>query len=228
MISKFQDFINEDTSSTGGSSISGSVPSSGGVALANTSISGMGPVQSSQPSSFPGALNGTNWINGGGESGSGDITVPYNPSGANRMFQKIPSPMGKNHGAKTGKKSREKKLDLKNLRDMLKNRPKSGGGKIMNFDNFAKKDITTKVTKVEESIEGKNESLFSKKQKDDKLENINGRISNAAYSLRTFGTMTKPAAFINGAKWAVHNLSNEEIKYLKENGGKDDFSFFGF
>ncbi len=156
MISKFQDFINEDTSATGGSSISGSVPSSGGVALANASISGMGPVQSSQPSSFPGALNGANWINGGGESGSGDISVPYNPSGSNRMFQKIPSPMGKNHGAKTGKKSREKKLDLKSLRDVLKNRPKSGGGKIMNFDSFAKKDITTRVTKIKESKQDDN------------------------------------------------------------------------
>lgn len=159
MISKFQDFINEDTSATGGSSVSGSVPSAGGVALANTSISGMGPVQSSQPSGFPGALNGANWINGGGESGSGDISVPYNPSGANRMFQKIPSPMGKNHGSKTGKKSRTKKLDLKSLRDVLKNRPKSGSGKIMNFDNFAKKDIITRVTKVKESVEIKESGI---------------------------------------------------------------------
>lgn len=159
MISKFQDFINEDTSATGGPSVSGSVPSAGGVALANTSISGMGPVQSSQPSGFPGALNGANWINGGGESGSGDISVPYNPSGANRMFQKIPSPMGKNHGSKTGKKSRTKKLDLKSLRDVLKNRPKSGSGKIMNFDNFAKKDIITRVTKVKESAEIKESGI---------------------------------------------------------------------
>lgn len=162
MISKFQDFINEDTSATGGPAVSGtsvSAPSGGGVALANATTAGMGPIQSSQPSSFPGALNGTNWINGGGESGSGDISVPYNPSGTNRMFQKIPSPMGKNHGAKTGKKSREKKLDLKNLRDMLRNRPKSGGGKIMNFDNFAKKDITTRVTKVKESSEIKESGI---------------------------------------------------------------------
>jgi hypothetical protein len=154
-ILQFSEFLNEDTSATGGPAVSGSAvaaPTSGGVALGNTSIAGMGPVQSSQPSAFPGALNGADWINGGGESGSGDIGVPYNPSGANRMFQKIPSPMGKNHGSKTGKKSREKKLDLKHLRDVLKNRPKAGSGKIMNFDNFAKKDITTKVTKIKESV----------------------------------------------------------------------------
>lgn len=155
----FEKFLNEDTSATGGPAVSGTsvaAPSGGGVALANATTAGMGPVQSSQPSAFPGALNGTNWINGGGKSGSGDIGVPYNPSGANRVFQKIPAPMGKNHGSKTGKKSREKKLDLKNLRDMLKNRPKSGSGKIMNFDNFAKNDITSRVTKVKESSQEDN------------------------------------------------------------------------
>jgi len=72
-----------------------------------------------------------------------------------------------------------------------------------------------------------NEGWFSKKQKDSKLEDINLKISDAAYSLKTFGTMTKQGAFINGAKWAIHNLSDDEIKYLRENVDKDDFSFFG-
>ena len=31
----------------------------------------------------------------------------------------------------------------------------------------------------------------------------------------------------DGAKWAIHNLTDEEIKYLRENGDKDDFSFAG-
>lgn len=39
--------------------------------------------------------------------------------------------------------------------------------------------------------------------------------------------MTKQAAFINGAKWAIHNLSEEDIKYIRDNGDKDDFSIFG-
>lgn len=138
----FKDFLLlEDTSATGGPSVGGS--SGGGVAIA-----GMGAIQNSQPSTLPGALNGADWISGGGRSGSGDISVPYNPSGGNRVFHKIPSPMGKNHGSKTGKKSREKKIDLKGLRDLMKNKKPSG--KIMNFDSFAKGDIVTKVTKVKE------------------------------------------------------------------------------
>jgi hypothetical protein len=75
-----------------------------------------------------------------------------------------------------------------------------------------------------------NEGWFSRnkdKNKDKKLEEINLKIRNSAYSLRTFGTMTKQGAFINGAKWAIHNLTDEEIKYLRENGDKDDFSFAG-
>lgn len=72
-----------------------------------------------------------------------------------------------------------------------------------------------------------NEGFFSDKEKDEKLESILDKISDAAYSLNTFGTLTKQASFINGAKWAIHNLSNEEIEYLKTKGDKDDFSFFG-
>lgn len=39
--------------------------------------------------------------------------------------------------------------------------------------------------------------------------------------------MTKQGAFINGAKWVIRNLTDYEIKYLRENGDKEDFSFFG-
>jgi hypothetical protein len=151
IIQKENILLVEDTSGTGGLSVSSSTPSAGGIAMADASISGMGGVYQSQPSTFPGSLNGTNWINGGGEEGSGDISVPYNPSGTNRMFQKIKSPMGKNHGAKTGKKSRIRGLDLKRIRSMKSSKPtQSGPRRVMNFDDFAKKDITTKVTRVKE------------------------------------------------------------------------------
>jgi hypothetical protein len=59
------------------------------------------------------------------------------------------------------------------------------------------------------------------------IEDIESKIKDAAYSLRGFGTMTKNAAFINGAKWAIHNLTDTEIKHLRENSDSDDHSFFG-
>ena len=131
----------EDTSATGGPA--GSV----------------GAVVSAQPSGLAGATIGTNWASGGGTVGSGDISVPYNPGGANRMQQKIPV-MGSNHGARTGKKSREKKLDIKALKDVFARRQdftagqtRSGEKKVMSFDNF-KKDDVNKIKK-----ESLNESL---------------------------------------------------------------------
>lgn len=58
-------------------------------------------------------------------------------------------------------------------------------------------------------------------------EDIETKIQDAAYSLRGFSTMTKNAAFINGAKWAIHNLTDAEIKHMRENSDPDDHSFFG-
>jgi hypothetical protein len=133
--------IEETTSAPGG-------PGGGSVSSSGVSI-GPRAIQSSQPSAFPGALKGLNWINGGGEEGSGDdLSVPYNPSGANRVFQKVP--MGKNHGSRTGKKSREKPLDLKHIQSILKGRKDSPDkpGKVMDFDKFAKSQLKD-VTKVE-------------------------------------------------------------------------------
>jgi hypothetical protein len=57
--------------------------------------------------------------------------------------------MGKNHKSQTGKKSRQKPLNIKSLKDIMVNKGKSSG-KIMNFNDFDKKDVTTKVTKVKE------------------------------------------------------------------------------
>jgi hypothetical protein len=80
--------INEMTSATGGPAVS----------------SGMGAVVSSQPSGFAGTTLGPSWASGGGTEGSGDISVPYNPSGSNRIFQRL-----KNHGPRDAKRLRRKK-----------------------------------------------------------------------------------------------------------------------
>jgi hypothetical protein len=130
-----ENMILEDTSSTGGPAVSG----------------GMGAVVSAQPSGLAGSTIGPNWASSGGSVGSGDISVPYNPSGSNRVFQKIPTPMGKNHGPKTGKKSRVKKLDLKSLRDVFAKRQdftdnqgeNKGKKKVLDFNDFLKNDFTT-------------------------------------------------------------------------------------
>jgi hypothetical protein len=108
-------------------------------------------VVNAQPSGLAGQTIGTNWASGGGTVGSGDVSVPYNPSGSNRMFQKIPV-MGSNHGPRTGKKSRVKKLDMKALKDIFAKRQDftagegereqgTKGGKVMNFNNFLKNDF---------------------------------------------------------------------------------------
>jgi hypothetical protein len=139
ILKKETQILQETTSATGGPSVSG----------------GMGAVVSSQPSGLAGQTIGQNWASGGSD-GSGDIGVPYNPSGSNRVFQKIPAPMGKGHGPRTGKKSREKKLDMKALKAAFDkrgsfNKPKDRKGSVMNFDDFAKKDINS-IKKFSESI----------------------------------------------------------------------------
>ena len=125
--------VNEDTSATGG-----------------PSVGGMGAVVSANPSSFAGATIGTSYSSGGGTVGSGDVSIPYN-AGGQRVVQKIPSPMGKDHGAKTGKKSRVKKLDMKALKDIFAKRQDYTAGegnadrpsKVMSFDAFQKDAINT-------------------------------------------------------------------------------------
>jgi len=134
----------EDTSATGG-----------------PSVGGMGAVVSAQPSGLAGATIGTNWASNGGTVGSGDVSMPYNPSGSNRVFQKAPLPMGKDHGPRTGKKSRKKRLDMKSLKNMLsktqdyqagqeertpdkpQNQPSSKEKKVVNFNDFLKNDFNT-------------------------------------------------------------------------------------
>ena len=117
-------------------------------ATGGLSIGGMGAVVSAQPSGLAGATIGTNWASQGGTTGSGDVSVPYNPSGANRVFHQVP--MGKGHGPRTGKKSREKKIDLKALRDMFNKRKSTdstfngnGEKKVMDFNDFQKDTMNT-------------------------------------------------------------------------------------
>lgn len=116
-------------------------------ATGGPAVGGMGAVVSANPSGLAGQTIGQNWASGGGTEGSGDISVPFNPSGSNRMSQKIPV-MGFNHGPRTGKKSRVKKLDLKALRDSFNKAkdvtPKDGEPKqtkVMDFNDFIKRDI---------------------------------------------------------------------------------------
>lgn len=122
----------------------------GTSATGGPSVGGMGQVVSSQPSGLAGATIGVNWASQGGTTGSGDVAVPYNPSGSNRVFHKVPA-MGFGHGPRTGKKSRTKKLDLKALKNIFAKKQDytSGQGdvkkepKVMSFDNFIKNDINT-------------------------------------------------------------------------------------
>lgn len=119
----------------------------GTSATGGPSVGGMGNVVNAQPSGLAGATIGPNWATTGGTVGSGDVSVPYNPSGANRVFQKIPAEMGSNHGPRTGKKSRKKRISMKSLKDIFAKRQdfmadqektKETSKRVMNFDDYAK------------------------------------------------------------------------------------------
>jgi hypothetical protein len=150
----------EDTSATGGpaGAVAGSNVGSGGVAMANAGIAGMGSVVGPQPSSLSGSTIGPAWSDHGGTLGSGDVSIPFPVGGKNFMYQKAPAgEMGKSHGPRTGKKSRVKKLDLKTLKNVFAQRQDFTTGsekpvkskKVLNFDDFQKNDFN-KVTKVKE------------------------------------------------------------------------------
>ena len=135
---------NEDTSATGGPA--GAV-SGGDVSSMPTSLD-----SNSQPSSLTGQTVDPAYTNNGGKIGS-YISVPYNAGSKNgdkgNLFQKVPA-MGKDHGARTGQKSREKKLDIKSLKDIFAKKQDYTAGegnadkpsKVMNYQDFIKNDIT--------------------------------------------------------------------------------------
>ena len=102
---KYLDYL-RDLESTSESS------ATGGLSISGSGVSG-------QPVGLAGQTLSTNWASSTNKVSDGTLDVAYNPGGANRVFQKIPAPMGSNHGARTGKKSREKRLDLKHLKNVL-------------------------------------------------------------------------------------------------------------
>lgn len=154
----------EDTSATGG------------PAVANATVSGMGAVVPAAPSSLPGALQGAAWASGGGTIGSGDVSVPYNPSGGNRVFQKLPAQYGV-------KPKKGKKMNMKQLKDIFAQKQDYiSKEKTMNFDDFVKKSMDV-VTKVKESSDVNSfefnnyEDWFNAaNSKDCKFEEINNEI----------------------------------------------------
>ena len=125
---------------------------SGGVAYSNVTIGGAGPVISAQPSQFAGATTEPAFSAGGGKSGSGDISIPYNPGGRKKVFQKISTKLDNRKG--TNKRRRNKMIQgLKNI--FAKKQDWTYGqsqvkqpSKILNFDSFEKEKIN-KVTKVD-------------------------------------------------------------------------------
>jgi hypothetical protein len=123
----------------------------GGVAYANASIAGTGNVVNAQPSSYAGATTGDAYSKGGGFDGSGDISVPYNPGGRKKVFLKQ-----KGYDDRKGQQNRRRNKFLGSLKNILSakqdytaNQGNVKGGKIMNFDNFAK-DKMNQVTKVKQ------------------------------------------------------------------------------
>lgn len=145
------EYLSEDTSGTGGPSgaVSGSGVSGSGVAYANASIGGMGAVVSPQPSMFAGVTNEPGYTDGGGKVGSGDISVPYNPGGRKKVFQKL---SGFSDNRKGSNKRRKGKM-IQGLKNIFSNKQDytagQSSGKIMNFDKFAKTDLN-KVTRVKQ------------------------------------------------------------------------------
>jgi hypothetical protein len=157
---EYCEYLSEDTSATGGpaGAVTGSSVGSYGVAT-----SGMGAVVSPQPSTLAGATTGSAWSSGGGTVGSGDIGFPFPGPGGKRMYQK--AEMGRSHGAMTGKKSRQKKMNIKQLRDALSRRQDytkgserpvnrgssatapSAPSRVMSWQDFQKSDIN-RVKKV--------------------------------------------------------------------------------
>ena len=92
-------------------------------------------------------------------------------------------------------------------------------GRISDPNNFLQ-IILDETLRDEEAMENEESPTLN-------IEDIESKIQDAAYSLKSFGTMTKQASFINGAKWAIHNLTDAEIKHMRENSDSDDHSFFG-
>lgn len=138
----------EDTSATGGpgGAISGGDVFSGGVALSSGVTPGMGNVIAPVSSSLSGVTSEPHYTQTGGRSGSGDVAFPFPSIGGKKMYQKEPAKflMGKEHGPRTGKKSREKTKNLNKLKALFNRDLKKellGRTKVMDFDSFSKEKM---------------------------------------------------------------------------------------
>jgi len=149
----YVNYLNEDTATGGPSGAAGAATvgyGGGGVGYSNATTAGMGAVVSPQPSMFAGVTTEPGYSAGGGSVGSGDISVPYNPGGRKKVFQKIPVDNRKG----TNKRRKNKMIQgLKNIFSQKQDYTAGQGGskpsKIMNFDNFSKDDLN-KVTRVKQ------------------------------------------------------------------------------
>jgi hypothetical protein len=144
------EYIYED--GPGGAAAAASIGVGGiGVGYSSAAIAGSGDIRASQPSIYAGSTTGDAYTKGGGFDGSGDVSVPYNPSGRKKVFQKLSAPMSDRRG--TSKRRKNKVLkNLKNIfanrQDFTDNQGEVKKSNIMDFDKFSK-DQFSKVTKVE-------------------------------------------------------------------------------
>ncbi len=124
-----EDEINE-TSATGGPFVGG----------------GMG--YGSAASGLAGQTIGTNWSSAKSFEPD-EIAVPYNPSGVNRVFQKLPIRKTRSHGSNRDKKVKSfKDILFKRKQDFTKGEGETK--KVVSYQDFQKDDITT--VKKDESI----------------------------------------------------------------------------
>jgi hypothetical protein len=124
----FESFDNDDineTSATGGPFIGG----------------GMG--YGSAASGLAGQTIGTNWASSK-SSEPDEIAIPYNPSGVNRVFQKVPMRKSRSHGSNRDKKVKSfKDILFRRRQDFTKGEGETKQPKVMSYDNFAKDDMMT-------------------------------------------------------------------------------------
>ena len=102
-------------------------------------VAGMGAVVSAQPSSLAGSTIGSNFTDGGGTVGSGDVSVPYNTGSSKKMSQ-LKIPLGGFTDLYTNKKNRKKKSDntIDLNQPVLDFTPKSN---VMSYTDFIKFDL---------------------------------------------------------------------------------------
>ena len=125
-LENFESFSINETSATGGPFVGG----------------GMG-----YPSAAPGLAGqtiGTNWSSVKSTEPD-EVSIPYNPSGANRVFQKVPTRKSRFHRSTRDKKRRPgiKDILFKKRQDFTAGQGGEKPSKVMSFQNFYKDDITS-------------------------------------------------------------------------------------